>query len=149
MKKIIYLAVMLTGLVSSAATPPEISERVLKAFNETFTAAENVVWKEFENKNCEASFKQTEISVRAMYDADGNLLETVRTYAEKYLPPNIIAALKKKHAGKEVFTVTETTSETQVSYYVTLKDTKYWYVLQSDPYGNFQQIDKFKRAERD
>ena len=50
MKKIIYLAVLLTGLAATAATPPEISEKVLKAFKETFTTAENVTWEELENK---------------------------------------------------------------------------------------------------
>src|SRR4030095_5401932 len=102
MKKIIYLAVLLAGLAVTAAATPEPGEKVLKAFKETFTKAENVVWEEFENKNCQANFKQDEIAVKAMFDGDGNLLETIRYYGEKTLPPNIINKLKKKYAGKEV-----------------------------------------------
>jgi hypothetical protein len=148
MKKLIYLAVLLTGLSASAATPPEISAKVLKAFKETFVNAENVTWKEMDN-SCQANFKLSEIQVRAVYDNDGNLLETVRYYGEQTLPPNILAKLKKRYAGKEVFGVTEISSENEVSYHITLKDEKHWYTIKSDPYANFQQTDKFKRAEGD
>jgi hypothetical protein len=146
MKKILFLAVLLTGLATTAATPPEISEKVLKAFKETFTTAENVTWEEFENKSYQANFKENEIIIKAMFDNDGNLLETIRYYGEKTLPPNIINKLKKKYMGKEVFGVTEITSETEVSYYISLKDEKNWFVVKSDPYANLQQTDKFKNA---
>jgi hypothetical protein len=147
MKKLIYLAVMLTGL-AAAANPPEISEKVLKAFRETFVSAESVVWKEM-NNSVQANFKLNEIQVRASYDNDGNLLETIRYYGEQNLPPNILAKLKKRYAGKEVFGVTEITSENEVSYHITLKDEKNWYTVKSDPYANFQLTDKFKRADGD
>ena len=51
MKQLIYLAVLLTGLTATAAAPPEISEKVLKAFKETFSGAENVTWKELDNSS--------------------------------------------------------------------------------------------------
>ena len=146
MKKLVYLAVMLFSLSATAATPPEISEKVLKAFKATFTDATDVTWKELEN-SCQANFKLSEIQVRAMYDNEGNLIETVRYYGERNLPPNILARLKKKYSGKNVFGVTEISSENEVSYHITMKDEKNWYVVKSDPYANLQQTDKFKRAE--
>ena len=146
MKKILFVAVLLAGLSASASTPPEVSEKVLKAFKETFTSAEEVTWKELDN-SCQVNFKINQITVRAMYDNDGNLLETVRYYGESNLPPNIIAKLKKKYAGKEVFGVTEITSDSDVAYHITLKDEKHWYTVKSDPYANLQQTDKFKRAD--
>ena len=146
MKKFLYLAVLLTGLSATAATPPEISEKVLKAFKATFTNAEEVIWKELDN-SCQANFKMNQITIRAMYDNEGNLLETVRYYGEENLPPNIIARVKKRYAGKTVFGVTEVTSESEVSYHITMKDEKFWYTVKSDPYANLQQTDKFKRAD--
>ncbi len=146
MKKFLYLAILLTSLSASATTPPEISEKVLKAFKETFATAEDVTWKELDN-SCQANFKINQITVRAMYDNEGNLLETVRYYGETNLPPNIIARLKKRYAGKEVFGVTEVTSDSEVAYHITLKDEKHWYTVKSDPYANLQQTDKFKRAD--
>jgi hypothetical protein len=147
MKKFLYLAVLLIGVSAAAATPPdEISEKVLKAFKATFTSAEEVTWKELDN-SCQANFKMNQITVRAMYDNEGNLLETVRYYGENNLPPNIIAKLKKRYASKEVFGVTEVTSDSEVAYHITLKDEKHWYTVKSDPYANLQQTDKFKRAD--
>ncbi|MES1225027.1 MAG: hypothetical protein ABUT20_56695, partial [Bacteroidota bacterium] len=90
MKKIIYLAVLLTSFAATAATRPEISAKVLKAFNETFTAAENVSWEEFDNKNCQANFKLNEVIVKVLYDDNGDLLQTMRYYTERNLPPNIL-----------------------------------------------------------
>ena len=147
MKKLIYLAVMLIS-ITATATPPEISEKVLKAFKETFANAEEVTWKELDN-SCQANFKVNAIQVRAVYDNDGNLLETVRYYGEDNLPPNILARMKKKYAGKEIFGVTETSGDSDLSYYITLKDDKNWYTIKADPYGNTQQVDKFKRADKD
>lgn len=147
MKKFVYLAVLLIGISATAATPPEVNEKIMKAFKSTFTGAENVVWNETEN-NAQANFKLDEIQVRASYDNEGNLLETVRYYGEKNLPPNIMGKLKKKYPGKQVFGVTEITSETEVSYYISLKDDTHWYKVKSDPYANLQQTDKFKRAEQ-
>ena len=143
MKKIIYLALALISLSARAATP---SEKVLKAFKETFSFAENVIWEEMGN-SCQASFKQSEIAVRATYDNEGNLLKTVRYYTEDNLPPNILAKLKKKYPGKNVFGVTELTSDEEVAYSISLKDDKNWYNIKSDPYGNLLRIEKFKRGE--
>lgn len=134
--------------ITATATPPEISEKVLKAFKETFANAEEVTWKEMDN-SCQANFKVSEVQVRAVYDNEGNLLETVRYYGEKNLPPNILARMKKKYAGKEIFGVTEISSDSEISYHVTLKDDKNWYTIKADPYGNTQQVDKFKRADKD
>jgi len=146
MKKIIYLAVLMTGLVVTAAATPDVSEKIIKAFNETFSTAQNVTWQEFDNKNCQANFKLDEVIVKALYDKEGELLETIRYYSEKTLPQNITAKLKKKYSGKEIFGITEIAGENDISYYITLKDDKNWYTVKSDPYGNLGQINKFKIA---
>lgn len=148
MKKLIYLAALLTGFTATAApSPTEISEKVLKAFSETFTTARDVTWHEYETY-AQANFRQDDVQVRVRYDDNGTLLKTTRYYGEKQLLPNIVARLKKRYAGKEIHGVTETTSETDVSFVINLKDDRNWYIVQSDIYGNLQQIDKFKRADR-
>ena len=148
MKRIIFVTLLFAGIASGAAGPIKASpnEKVLKAFHETFIYAEKVVWHDYENQY-QAYFWQNEINVRVWYDEDGNLLETIRYYFEKQLPPNILAKLKKRYSDKEVFGVTEITSEEEVSYYISLKDDKNWYTIKSDPYGNLQQTEKYKRAE--
>jgi hypothetical protein len=143
MKKIIYLAVLLISLSARAATP---SEKVLKAFKETFSYAENVTWEET-NNSCQASFKHSDITVRATYDNEGHLLKTVRYYTEETLPPNVLAKVKSKYPGKEIFGVTEVATENDIVYSLSLKDEKNWYTVKSDPYANFELIEKFKRGE--
>lgn len=147
MKKIILSVALLVSIVAGAAvTPAEVNEKVLKAFNETFALAKDVVWQEYENYY-QANFKQDEIQMRAQYDEEGDLLKTIRYYGEKQLLPNIVSKLKKKYANKEVFGVTETTSSDEVSFVITIKDEKNWYVVKSDVYGNLEQTEKFKRAD--
>jgi hypothetical protein len=146
MKKVLYLVVLLISVSATAATPPEISEKVIKAFKETFAGAEDVSWREMEN-SCQASFKVSEITVRAIYDNEGSLLKTIRYYGEKNLPSNILAKLKKKHVGKEIFGVTEIVTDSEMVFYIVLKDEKNWYWINSDPYGNMVQEQKLKRGE--
>lgn len=148
MKQILFAALLFATVASTAATPlgEKPTEKVLKAFKETFTNAEKVTWHDLED-NYQADFWQNSINVKAKYDEDGNLLETIRYYFEKDLPPNILAKLKKKYTDKEVFGVTEVTNENDVSYYISLKDDKNWYNVKSDAFGNVQLVDKYKRAE--
>jgi len=147
MKKIILSAALLVTIVAAAsAAPYEVNEKVLKAFKETFGKAQDVVWHEYDNVY-QANFKMDEIQIRAQYDQEGALIQTIRYYSERQLLPNIVAKLKKKYAGKEIFGVTETSSDEGVSFLVTLKDEKHWYVVKSDVYGNLEQTEKFKRAD--
>ena len=147
MKKIILFASLLVSIVATAAIHSyEVNEKVLKAFNLTFAKAQDVVWNEFDNVY-QANFKQDDIQIRAQYDGEGTLIQTIRYYGERQLLPNIVSRLKKKYSGREIFGVTETSSDNEVSFLVTLKDEKNWYVVKSDVYGNLEQTDKFKRAD--
>lgn len=147
MKKIILSAALLVSIVAAAsASPYEVNEKVLKSFNETFAKAQDVVWHEYDNI-FQANFKQDDIQIRAQYDQEGSLIQTIRYYGERQLLPNIVSKLKKKYSGREIFGVTETSSDDGVAFLVTLKDEKNWYVVKSDVYGNLEQTEKFKRAD--
>ena len=149
MKKIILSAALLVSIVAVASVRPddEVNEKVLKAFNETFSKAQDVVWHEYEN-TYQANFHLDNIQIRAQYDEEGSLIRTIRYYGERELLPNVVSSLKKKYSGREIFGVTETTSEQEVTFLVTLKDENNWYVVKSDVYGNLQQTEKFKRADK-
>ncbi len=148
MKKIIYLAFLLTGFVANAApAPTEINEKVLKAFKETFTAAQDVSWHEYEDY-AQVNFVVDKIQIRAQYAEDGRLLRTIRYYSERELLPNVVAKLKKKYAGKEISGFTESSSDDEVSLVINIKDENNWYIVKSDVYGNLQQTEKFKRADK-
>ncbi len=146
MKKVMYLVVLLAGLSAAATTPPEISEKVIKAFKATFTGASDVSWNQTDN-SCRADFKMSEIRVCALYDNEGNLLKTIRYYNEKNLPSNVLAKVKMKHDGKLIFGVTEIVSVDEVAYHIVLKDEKNWYWIKSDSFGNQELTQKLKRGE--
>lgn len=145
MKKLIILTCLFATLSVAASNPPEVNEKVLKAFNQTFVKATDVVWNEVQNLY-EASFKQSEIISRAIYDAEGNLLRTTRYYSQENLPINILTKIHKKYAGKSIYGITELSTEDQVSYYVTLQDEKNWYIIQADNFGNLELSKKFRKA---
>ena len=145
MKKLIILTCLFATLSVAASNPPEVSEKVLKAFNQTFMKATDVVWHEVQNYY-EASFKQSEIISRAIYDADGNLLRTTRYYSQENLPINILTKLQKRYAGKSVYGVTELSTEDEVSYHITMQDETNWYVVKADNFGNLELSKKFKKA---
>src|SRR6187200_2720778 len=145
MKKLIIFTCLFAALSATASNPPEVSEKVLKAFSETFMKATDIVWHEVKNLY-EASFKQSEIITRAIYDQDGNLLRTTRYYSQENLPINIITKLQKRYAGKSVYGVTELSTEDEVSYHITMQDETNWYVVKADNFGNLELSKKFKKA---
>lgn len=145
MKKVFLLAGLITGLAAFAA--PDPSEKVLKAFNETFKSAKEITWHDYQDY-MQANFKQDEIQVRAQYADDGTLIKTIRYYGETHLLPTIVAKLNKKYPGKEIFGVTETVCSEEVCFIINLKDENNWYIVKSDMYGNLTQTDKFKRADK-
>ena len=145
MKKLIIFTCLFAALSATASNPPEVSEKVLKAFSETFMKATDIVWHEVKNLY-EASFKQSEIITRAIYDQDGNLLRTTRYYSQENLPINILTKLQKRYAGKSVYGVTELSTEDQVSYHITMQDEKNWYIIKADNWGSLELEQKFKKA---
>jgi len=146
MKKVFLLAgLALTSFVTFAS--PDPSERVLKAFSETFKSAKEITWHDYSDY-MQANFKQDEVQVRAQYSDDGTLIKTIRYYGATQLLPTIVAKLNKKYPGKEIYGVTETVGEDEVAFVINLKDDNHWYIVKSDMFGNLTQTDKFKRAEK-
>ena len=145
MKKLIIFTCLFAALSATASNPPEVSEKVLKAFSETFMKATDIVWHEVRNLY-EASFKQSEIISRAIYDKNGNLLRTTRYYSQENLPINILTKLQKRFAGKSVYGVTELSTEDQVSYHITMQDEKNWYIIKADNWGSLELEQKYRKA---
>lgn len=148
MKKLFLVAGLMAGMIAFASPVPKPTEKVLKAFKETFSSATDITWHEYADF-IQANFNQNEVQVRAQYADDGTLLKTIRYYGESNLQPNIVVKLKKKYKGKEIFGVTETMCDDEISFVINLRDSENWYVLRSDIYGNLEQVDKFKRADVD
>lgn len=146
MKTLTFGLILLVFSTAAMAAPPEVNEKVLKAFNETFKDAVNVNWNELDNY-VEACFNQNEIQTRARYDNDGNLLGTIRYYSEKQLPLHIVVKLKAKYPKRAVFGVTEIFTGDEIQYQIAMQDAKHWYTVISNSIGNLEQIDRFNKSE--
>jgi hypothetical protein len=146
MKRLISaMSILLVSATILAAKPPEVNQKVLKAFDETFKNAKDVSWHEFDNFY-QVDFKQDEIKTEVRYDSDGNIIGTTRYYFESNLPPHIISKLKNKYPGRSVYGVTEIYTESDLTYYITMEDDKNWYTVKASPLGALEQTDKFKKA---
>ena len=122
-----------------------ISDKLLKAFNQTFPDAQQVKWAEQEDKYM-VNFKQGDVLTKIEYDKDGNFLSSLRYYTEKNLPVSILCRLQKKYSDKKIFGVTEMTTDSAVEYYIKLEDDTSWITVRSNADGNMQIIEKFKKA---
>lgn len=147
MKKLFLAVGLMAGMIAFAAPSPEPTEKVLKAFKETFALAKDITWHNYADF-VQANFNQNKIQVRAQFSDDGTLIKTIRYYGEADLQANILAKLKKKHSGKEIFGVTETIADNEVQFLINLRDDENWYTVKSDMYGNLEMLTKFKRADK-
>ena len=101
MKSILLAAVALAFTFSSFAKDPGVSEKVLAAFNKTFSDVKDVVWTQA-NDTYEANFKQREIQIRVYYDQDGNITKTLRYFGEEHLPLMVLSKIKTKYSDRQV-----------------------------------------------
>ncbi len=144
MKRILFALALLVS-TASFATGPSVDEQVSKQFKETFPAAIEIKWYDYETFY-EVVFKNNDILCRVKYDLKGNIISTRRDYHEKDLSLFIVAKVKEKYTGKKIFGVTEITSSEGVIYNIVLEDEKNWINLNSDESGNISQVQKLKKA---
>lgn len=146
MKTILFAVLLsLTASTLYAHKPPEVNEKVLKLFNETFKNPQEVTWKEYDNIY-EVYFKQGDVTNRVQYDNDGNIVQYLRNYSQEQLPFHILSNLKKKYSSRSIFGVTEFFSGTELTYYVTMEDDKHWYTVKSDNFGSLEQTEKLNKS---
>lgn len=144
MKKMMFLIVVLAAFSFAHATPP-VNEKVLKAFNTAFPAAENAQWHEY-GSIVEAYFDNGDVKCRIRFDTNGKILNTIRYYGEKGVAPFLKAKLAQKFPGKTIFGVTEVTSENELAYNFVLEDATSWLHVKSDGIGQMEILEKFKKA---
>lgn len=143
MKKV--SAMMICVLLAAGAFAFDPNERVLKAFNETFSSATEVRWEEYPSYFT-VSFVNSGIRTKVNYDKEGKMLSSLRYYASQYLPLNIINKIGSENPTKKIFGVTEVTHEGAVVYYIKLEDKTHWYTLKVDVDGNSQQTEKYRKV---
>ena len=147
MKKVITIlfAVLVTAGSTYAFGPFDPNERVLKAFNETFTSAQEVRWEEYPNYFA-VSFVSGGIRAKVNYDKEGNMMSSIRYYSPQLLPLYIMNKVSQEYPKRKMFGVTEVTHNSLIAYYIKLEDNTHWYTIKIDAEGNCQQTEKYKKV---
>jgi len=145
MKKNLVFSLCLLALGVSSYASPNVDDKVIKSFKETFPGAEQVKWEEFSD-NYVVNFVDLGMRERISYDKDGNFLSATRYYNEGHLPLNILLKLRKKYPSQKIFGVTEIESEVSIEYYIKMEDDTNWTTVKSDTGGNMQVIEKYKKV---
>ncbi|MFT4093087.1 MAG: hypothetical protein QM640_05555 [Niabella sp.] len=145
---ILSAAVMFVLTISAAAAATEPSNaKVVKTFNEVFKAAHDVKWTTTGNYYM-AFFTVDGIKIRAILDAKGNLVQTIRYYTENNLPANVLYHVKHDFPGKEVWGVTEVTNNNGVNYRIVLRDNKSYIHINANSLGESEIAKKYKRGDK-
>jgi len=143
MKQFLLAALVLGCSFRVFADDP--NEKVLNAFNKTFPNVENVIWSENVH-TYEVNFKQNKTISRVTYDKDGNIVRTLRYYYEDQLPIMVLSKVKQRFSNKNIFGVTEESSEAGTFYHIILEDQKNWVDITSDPSGSITVDKKYRKA---
>ncbi len=146
MKKIfLLLSFACLGLNLLAARPDPVNQKVLTAFNKTFTNAVDIHWSEYV-PYYEVNFKQNDIKTKITYKPDGSIVHTIRYYSGSQLPILVLTRIKNKYYDQTIFGVVEESSEEGVIYHITLEDQKYWTIVKSDDLGYLVRENKFVKG---
>jgi hypothetical protein len=149
MKNLILSAAVMFSLSFNASAAPKepASEKAQKTFYTIFKDAGNVSWSNT-GRQYNAFFVAGNIKTRAIFDAKGNLLQTIRYYGEEQLPENVLYSVKKAYKGKEVFGVTEVSNQYGVGYRIVLKDAKHYTHININNMGETEVVSRYKRADK-
>ncbi|HRN55248.1 MAG TPA: hypothetical protein PLL71_02285 [Agriterribacter sp.] len=146
MKKIAVLAMVALISAGAYAHAPSVTEKVLKAFRETFSGAENVTWHE-SNDQYSVRFFQSDVRYIVYYNKNGRITASMRFYNPSLLPMNILSEIKRTHPDKKPFGVTEITSGDNVAYFIKVEDNRHWYTIKADAYGNTQVYETLRKQK--
>lgn len=141
------LSLALTGSAFAGSVEPA-NEMVLKTFSQIFKEAYNVSWSN-SGKHFEAYFVgDNNVKTRALLDAKGNLIQTIRYYKEDSLPSNVLYTVKKEFKNSDIWGVTEVSNKNGVSYRIVLRDDKNYTHINANSVGETEVVSKYKRGDK-
>lgn len=140
MKKYIILsaALALCNLAfSQKVKESEVPAIVKQSFEKRFPGVKAEKW-ELENGNYEIEFEKDEVETSAVFNAQGNLLETEQEIEVRALPAEIQAYIGKNYTGYKITEAAKiTTSDNHIQYEAEVKKSSDKFDLIFDASGHF------------
>ena len=149
MKKIIFLALLMISNAAVFATGlPDAPEKILKIFHRDFPNVQNQTISLLGNSYL-VYFKNEEekTAYRIYYNANGDILQTMRYYSAERLSAFIRSRVNSKYKDKSITSVTDVTNDSGHFYQIVLEDSKSWVYLNVNEKG-FMQVDKKLKKQK-
>jgi hypothetical protein len=144
MKKIIISLVMVFTVAASAfAGDEKIDQRVSKAFQKEFSAAQNAMWS-VQNNMYKVTFSYYDRTISAFYDKKGYLLGVTRYMLSTELPYYLQKELKEYYNEYWVTNLFELSNENGTSYHVVLQNAEETLILSSNEQNNWELFNHYK-----
>jgi hypothetical protein len=138
------LAIILTAVVlffsasAFANKSDDIPGKVKNSFQKDFSSALNVTWEKNDNLYF-ANFSWNSSDIKAVFNADGDLLSTSRKVNIAELPLKISMAVEKKYNGYKIEdNAIELVTDDQTVYHFAISNGKEEIKLTSDANGNIE-----------
>jgi hypothetical protein len=152
----IILAILATALtnVSSANSTftsnpnpvePKVAPIVLKSFENTFSAAQEVDWTVASNFY-KVEFAMSGQYITAFYGIDGSLMGVTRNISSLQLPITLQADLKKDYSEYWITDLFEVANEEGTSYYITIENSETKIILKGSASTNWSTYQKSRKA---
>lgn len=146
LQTILAAAALLFATSAFAAKGPEkVNRAVKKAFEQQFSAAENVSWDKADNFYF-ANFRLNDRDISVAYDENGELVGTSRSVTVDELPLSISMAIAEKYEGYKVGkNASEISFEGESSYYIVVENSKQTIKLKCYSNGDMSVVSKTKK----
>ncbi len=146
MKSAMMVPAVLLIVGLSAATAQDsnrIDDRILSAFKNEFSFAQNVKWSR-ENENTRVSFTLNDQRLLAWYNPEGEQLSVARNILYMQLPLAVVKAFEQNYGDASTAAITEVTRSNETVYYIQSERKGKKYLLRASPSGHISVIKKIK-----
>ena len=109
----------------STTAKTDVNAKVINNFNKMFANARNVSWTK-DKRVDRVYFERDGKTTRAAFNQKGQLLYSITTYGEEFLPQDILMMVKNYYYGKQIFGVTEVSALGKTAYLLILEDKTSW-----------------------
>ena len=133
MKRLVLMLTLVFSLISISSSAHEINvtETVLRSFNNAFKNATDVNWTTTEHFY-KVNFSLNDEYVTAYYNQEGQMIAMTRNIVSKQLPLTLQVALKNNYAQFWISDLFEITNEEGTAYYVTLENADSRIIMKSN-----------------
>jgi hypothetical protein len=135
-------AILATGLSPVLAHETNGDPRAEKIFAKEFAGAQNVKWIRLDEGYLRVTFLLNGIAAETFFDADAELLGTVRNLFYNQLPLVVMQTVNKRFVDAVIIEVKEITNTEGTSYKVVLEQKNKKYLVRLDSLGQVSDVQK-------